>query len=316
VGKFAAVRVGVVDIGTNSTRLFVAEVREGRVERELERRTEVTRLGEGVDSTGRLGEPAIERVLATCERYRAALDEHDAELVVAVLTSAVRDASNGPDLERALRERFGFEAHTIPGEREAWLTYLGAAGWRPAGAPVLVIDIGGGSTELIVGSGRELEFFVSTQVGSVRFTERHLRDDPPTAEELDDCARGVRTAMERQVPAETRGRAASGIAVAGTPTSLAAIELELDPYDSHRVQGHRLTLGAAERIRDELAALPLAQRREVTGLHPDRAPTIVAGATILIEVMRLFGQDAVEVSERDLLEGAAIEAAAGSTKAP
>jgi exopolyphosphatase/guanosine-5'-triphosphate,3'-diphosphate pyrophosphatase len=311
VTKFRAVRVGVVDIGTNSTRLLVAEIGDGRLVRELERLTEVTRLGEGVDGTGRLSDAGIERVLAVCERFRRVLDEHGADLVVGVLTSAVRDASNGADLERELRERFGFDAQTIPGEREAWLTYLGATGWREAGAPVLVIDIGGGSTELIVGSGSELDFFVSTQVGSVRFTERYLHSDPPRAEELDECGRAVRAELEQAVPEEVRRAASEGIAVAGTPTSLAAIDLCLDPYDRERVQGHRLSLEAVERMIGELAAMPLAERREVTGLHPDRAPTIVAGAIILREAMRVFGLDQVEVSERDLLEGAAVEAAAG-----
>ena len=309
--KFRAVRVGVVDIGTNSTRLLVAEVENGRLVRELERRTEVTRLGEGVDSTGRLSDEAIARVLDTCGRYKQALDEHGVELVVAVLTSAVRDASNGAELERELRERFGFDAQTIPGEREAWLTYLGATGWRAAGEPVLVIDIGGGSTELIVGSGADLEFFVSTQVGSVRFTERHLHIDPPRAEELEECAAAARAEFEGAVPEEVRRDTSEGIAVAGTPTSLAAIDLKLDPYDSEQVQGHVLTIEAIGRIIAELASMPLEQRRHVTGLHPDRAPTIVAGSIILQQVMRVFGIDQVEVSERDLLEGAAVEAAAG-----
>jgi exopolyphosphatase / guanosine-5'-triphosphate,3'-diphosphate pyrophosphatase len=311
VTKFRAVRVGVVDIGTNSTRLLIAEIEDSRLVRELERRTEVTRLGEGVDSSGRLGDAAIARVLDTCGRYRQALDEHGVELVVAVLTSAVRDASNGADLERELRERFGFDAQTIPGEREAWLTYLGATGWRAAGEPVLVIDIGGGSTELIVGAGTELQFFVSTQVGSVRFTERHLHSDPPRPQELEECEEAVRAELERAVPEEVRRSTTEGIAVAGTPTSLAAIDLQLDPYDSKRVQGHRLSLAAIDRMISELAAMPLAERREVTGLHPDRAPTIVAGSIILRETMGLFGLDEVEVSERDLLEGAAVEAAAG-----
>jgi exopolyphosphatase/guanosine-5'-triphosphate,3'-diphosphate pyrophosphatase len=312
VTKFRAVRAGVVDIGTNSTRLLIAEVEQGRLTRELERRSEVTRLGEGVDSTGRLADAAVGRVLATCERYRRALDEHGVELVVAVLTSAVRDAANGAELERQLRERFGFEARTIPGEREAWLTYLGATGWRAASEPLLVIDIGGGSTELIVGAGTELEFFTSTQIGSVRFTERHLHSDPPREEELDRCAGAVRAELEKAVPQDLRRRASAGIAVAGTPTSLAAVELELDPYDSERVQGHRLTRGAIERMLAELAAMPLARRRGVTGLHPDRAPTIVAGATILAQTLDLFELGEVEVSERDLLEGAAVEAATGT----
>jgi exopolyphosphatase/guanosine-5'-triphosphate,3'-diphosphate pyrophosphatase len=303
--------VGVVDIGTNSTRLLIAEIENRRLVRELERRTEVTRLGEGVDKTGRLSDEAVDRVLATCGRYREALDEHGFELVVAVLTSAVRDASNGADLERELRERFGFDAQTIPGEREAWLTYLGATGWRPDGDPVLVIDIGGGSTELIVGQGSNLEFFVSTQVGSVRYTERHLHSDPATAEELGECGAAARAEFERAVPEDVRRNTSEGIAVAGTPTSLAAIELKLDPYDSEQVQGHRLTLEAIDRMISELASMPLSERRDVTGLHPDRAPTIVAGSIILRESMEVFGLGEVEVSERDLLEGAAVEAAAG-----
>src|SRR5437870_7684515 len=173
-------RIAVVDIGTNSTRLLVAEVDAGRVE-ELERDTTVTRLGEGVDRSRRLSDQAMERVIATCARYSDAIARHRPERTVAVLTSAVRDASNGSAFEHALRERFGFEAETISGEREARLTYAGAAAARMHAAPLLVVDIGGGSTELVVGSGPEVSFHVSTQAGSVRHSERNLRSDPPTA---------------------------------------------------------------------------------------------------------------------------------------
>jgi exopolyphosphatase/guanosine-5'-triphosphate,3'-diphosphate pyrophosphatase len=305
----ATVRVGVVDIGTNSTRLLVAEVEDGRVVREVDRRTRVTRLGEGVDGAGLLSEAAMARVLDACAAYREALDAQGAERVVAVLTSAVRDAANGPDFERLLAKRFGFEARTIPGEREARLTYLGATSWRDHPEPLLVIDIGGGSTELVVGSGATVEFHVSTQVGVVRFTERHLRSDPPGAAELTACAGAARAELERAVSEEVRGRPAGGIAVAGTPTSLAAIEMRLDPYDRERVHGHRLAREACERMLGELAAVPLELRRAVTGLHPDRAPTIVAGAVILLEVLRLFELGSVEVSERDILEGVALDVA-------
>jgi exopolyphosphatase/guanosine-5'-triphosphate,3'-diphosphate pyrophosphatase len=307
----APVKVAVVDVGTNSTRLLVASVEDGRV-RELDRHTIVTRLGEGVDAAGRLGEAAMDRVLKACAQYRKAIDEAGVERVVALLTSAVRDAANGAELERELERRFGFDAQTISGEREARLTYLGATSARPHAAPTLVLDIGGGSTELVVGEGDRVRFFVSTQLGSVRHTERHIHTDPPTPAELEACRAAARAELEAAVPRDVREEVNDGIAVAGTPTSFAAVELALDPYDPERVEGHHLTLAACERILGELAALPLAERRLVPGLHPDRAPTIVAGGTILVEAMRLFDLDAIEVSERDILHGAALEAARGS----
>jgi exopolyphosphatase / guanosine-5'-triphosphate,3'-diphosphate pyrophosphatase len=300
--------VSVVDVGTNSTRLLIAQVRDGRVERELERRTEVTRLGEGVDTDGRLREPAMERVFAVCASYREVIDRHRPERVVAVLTSAVRDAANGAEFERELRERYGFEAATITGEREARLTYLGATTARPHEGPLMVLDIGGGSTEVIVGAGDRVEFFVSTQLGSVRHTERFLRSDPPTGLELEECREAVWEALEWAIPEDVRVRTPAGIAVAGTPTSFAAIDMSLEPYDRARVDGYRLTLAAVERIQSELAAKPIAARRAVKGLHPDRAPTIVAGGIILAQAMKLFGLGEIEVSEHDILDGAAIEA--------
>jgi exopolyphosphatase / guanosine-5'-triphosphate,3'-diphosphate pyrophosphatase len=310
------VRVAVVDIGTNSTRLLVAEVAGGRLVEELERLTEVTRLGEGVDRNGRLAGAAMQRVFGICARYRERIDALGAERVVAVLTSAVRDAANGDEFRGELRRRFGFDAQIISGELEARLTYRGATGWRAHGEPLLVLDIGGGSTELVIGEGDEVEFHVSTQIGSVRFTERYLQQDPPAEPAVAACREAVRAGLEGAVPVDVRDRPADGIAVAGTPTSLAAIELRLEPYDRERVHGHRLTREACERILRELAALPLSERRRVTGLHRDRAPTIVAGGLILVETMELFGLDSMEVSERDILEGAAPEAAGERMSGP
>jgi exopolyphosphatase/guanosine-5'-triphosphate,3'-diphosphate pyrophosphatase len=301
--------VAVVDVGTNSTRLLVADVGAGRVRRELERSTTVTRLGEGVDDTGRLAVEAVERVLAACASYRELIDRHGAERVVAVLTSAVRDAENGPGLEGTLRERFGFEATTITGEREARLTFTGATAARAYTGPLMVLDIGGGSTEMVVGHDSAVEFFVSTQIGSVRHTERFLRADPPTQDALDACRSAVRAGLADAVPADVRASARDGIAVAGTPTSFAAIDLRLEPYDRDRVDGHRLSLERCEEILAQLARKPPAERRAVPGLHPDRAPTIVAGGVILAEAMRLFGLGEIEVSEHDILDGAALEAA-------
>jgi exopolyphosphatase/guanosine-5'-triphosphate,3'-diphosphate pyrophosphatase len=256
----------------------------------------------------------MQRVLDVCAEYREAIDSVGVERVVAVMTSAVRDAQNGAELQRALSERFGFDARTIPGEREARLTYAGATAGRHHDAPTMVLDIGGGSTEVVVGHAGRIDFFVSTQLGSVRHTERHLHTDPPTAEEVAACRAAARDELGRAVPPETRASVREGIAVAGTPTSFAAIDLRLDPYDPERVEGHRLTRAAGERILEELARLPVDERRRVTGLHPDRAPTIVAGGVILLEAMGLFGLDEIEISERDILHGAALEAALEAPK--
>ena len=304
-------RVGVVDIGTNSTRLLVAEV-EGRRLRELSRRTEVTRLGEGVDTTGVLTEPARERVFAVLDAYRRELDEHGCDATTAVLTSAVRDAANGAEFAAGVRRRYGFDARTIDGETEARLTFLGATADRDAAGDgtLAVIDIGGGSTEYVVGEGGDIVFHASTQAGVVRQTERHLRSDPPQSDELQALADDVRAVIARDLPREVRSRVGHAVAVAGTATSCAAIDQQLEPYDPERVHGYAIQDGSLELMLARLADMALDERRRVTGLHPDRAPTIVAGVVILLEAVRAFGLRQVEVSEHDILWGAALTLAA------
>jgi exopolyphosphatase/guanosine-5'-triphosphate,3'-diphosphate pyrophosphatase len=228
-----------------------------------------------------------------------------------VMTSAVRDAANGAEFSAAVRDRFGLEGRTLSGDEEAAFTFAGATAARPAGDPteLVVIDIGGGSTELVCGAGGELGFHVSTQIGVVRHTERHLRSDPPAAPELAALAADVDAGLAAAVPAEVRARAQAAIAVAGTATSCAAIDLALDPYDTTKVEGHVLSHATLEAMLERLAALPVAERRGVAGLDPDRAPTIVAGVVILTRVLDAFGLDEVEVSDRDILWGVAIDLA-------
>jgi len=307
-------RVGVVDIGTNSTRLLIADVEDGAIA-ELDRRSEVTRLGQGVDTSGRLAEEAMARVFATLDAYRDALAaaEVPTGARVAVLTSAARDAANGADFTARVKRDYGLDARTIAGEEEARLTFAGATHGRdPADrTPLLVVDIGGGSTELIVGAagGADPSFHISLQVGVVRQTERHLHSDPPPPRELQRLADDARAVIEAGVPAAIRAGATSAVGVAGTATSLAAIDQELDPYDPRRVHGYVLERAEIELLLARLAQMPLAERRMVRGLHPDRAPTIVAGAAILLEVLRAFELRRAEVSEHDLLHGVALERA-------
>jgi exopolyphosphatase / guanosine-5'-triphosphate,3'-diphosphate pyrophosphatase len=301
-------RIAVVDIGTNSTRLLIGEVTDGRVTAELERRTAVTRLGAGVDANGRLNEEAMDRVYRTLDEYRELIDRHHAEKAIAVLTSAARDASNGPEFAGTVQERYGLTPHILAGDDEARLTFLGATSERDPNdrTPTVVIDIGGGSTELVIGAGRKATFHVSTQAGVVRQTERHLHTDPPTAEEIGELRAEVAEILAAGVPAEQRIAVEHAIAVAGTATSLAAIAQELDPYDPDRVHGYHLTRSECQEILVRLANLPLEQRRKVAGLHPDRAPTIVAGVAILLESLGLFDLHELEVSEHDILRGAAL----------
>ncbi len=301
-------RVAVVDIGSNSTRLLIADVQDGRVTDELERHSVVTRLGAGVDADGRLREDAMERVYVTLARYRELIERHGADVALAVLTSAVRDAANGAEFADAVEQRYGLTPHILTGDQEAQLTFLGATSDRDPDddTPTLVVDIGGGSTETVIGTGRRAEFHVSNQAGVVRQTERHIATDPPTDAELEEVREDVQAILSENVPPRWRDDVEHAIAVAGTATSLAAIAQALDPYDPEKVHGYVLTRAECESLLKRLAGMPLAERRQVPGLQPDRAPTIVAGAVILLCVLDLFGLSETEVSEHDILRGAAL----------
>ena len=272
-------RVAAVDIGTNSTRLLVADVDGHRVE-PVVRRTTITRLGAGVDASRRLSDEGIARVHETLARYREEADALGAERVLAVATSATRDAANGEEFMRGVAQRFGFETRIVSGDEEAELTRLGV-GARDA--RTLVLDVGGGSTELIAG-----EFHTSLDVGSVRLTERHLRSDPPTAAELDAAAADTRALLPALEVDDAVG-------VAGTVEQL------------HVLAGD-LTRAAVEEQLERLAALPLAERERVPGLVKERAPVIVAGALVVREVLRRYRLDRLAFSERDVLDGIALSA--------
>jgi exopolyphosphatase/guanosine-5'-triphosphate,3'-diphosphate pyrophosphatase len=307
------VRVAVVDIGTNSTRLLIADVAPGGALQERHRESIVTRLGDRVDATGRLQDDAMQRVFDTLARHRELIDEHGVTTTTAVLTSAVRDAANGPEFTAIVRGRYGLDAHTISGDEEAALTFAGATSERADdGRELLVVDIGGGSTEFVIGRAGEVGFHVSTQAGVVRQTERHLDHDPPRPDEIERLRGEVGQIVRDSVPAERRRGVTHAIAVAGTATSCAAIELGLDPYDRALVHGHVLRRPVVSAILQRLAALSDEERRDVRGLQADRAPTIVAGVAMLLEVIDAFGLDAIEVSEHDILRGTALKLAAAA----
>ena len=296
-------RVAAVDLGTNTTRLLVADVVDGRVH-ELHRESRITRLGESVDTRHRLLPAPIARVRNALSDYRRTLESLGAERTLAIATSAVRDAENGEAFLGEVEWSYGFATRLLGGDDEALLTRRGVASGRELPAGTLVVDIGGGSTELTVDG-----FHTSLELGSVRQTERFVASDPPTAEELARCADDVRATLETRVPGEIRGGAADGLAVAGTVTTLAALDLGLERYDRDRVDGHRLTAAAVHAQRDRLAALPLAERRLLPSIEPERAPVIVAGAVILAGILDAFALAGVDVSEHDILDGAALAAA-------
>jgi exopolyphosphatase/guanosine-5'-triphosphate,3'-diphosphate pyrophosphatase len=287
-------RVAAVDLGTNSTRLLVADVDGEHVE-EVARQSEITRLGEGVDERRKLLPLPVARVRNVLSDYRRGAERLGAERVLTIGTSAVRDADNGEAFLGEIEWSYGFATRLVTGDEEAELTLRGVATGRPLDDGTLVLDVGGGSTELTTTSER-----TSIDLGSVRLTERHLRSDPPAPGALAAAARDVRDLLPQLEPT-------AAIGVAGTITTLAA--LELGGYDPDRVHGYQLSRAAAERQLERLASLPLAERRELPGLEPERAPVIVGGALIVCNVLDRYGLQGLEVSERDLLHGAALEAA-------
>lgn len=311
---YADGRYGALDIGTVTCRLLVADVEDGRII-DVDKEYAITDLGVGVDATGRLSEAAIERVLACVDRYLEVLarydtPEHPVRRLIAMATSASRDAANGPEFAARLAER-GITLAVIPGSREAQLTFLGASSDFP-GENLLVVDIGGGSTEVVAGRfGEDPVASHSFNIGCRRVTERFFRDDPPTPDQMDAARQWIRETMAPYF----EGLATAGfaidrvVAVAGTATSVVSIREAMEVYDSSRVHKAVVAAGELAAIEERLAAEPLEERRTTVGLDPKRAGVIVAGFVILEEVLALAGADAYTASESDILHGMIFEAA-------
>ena len=299
-------RVAAIDMGTNSTRLLVADVdgpgRDAKLV-VLERRTKITRLGQGVDKDRTLHPDAIERSLAVLRDYRAVIDELGVERVRASATSAARDASNRDELFDPAERILGARPELLAGEEEARLEFVGATAALPEPGPYFLFDVGGGSTEFIVGND-EPEGLCSIDIGCVRLTEQFLHSDPPTAEELSQAVSVVRDEVAevgRRLPGAKL--APTLVGTAGTVWTLAAIELGVDPERSDLIDHFRLTRAAAEDVFRTLATEPVEQRRHNPGLDPGRVDVIVGGAIVVVGVLRHFGFDSLLVSEADILDG-------------
>jgi exopolyphosphatase/guanosine-5'-triphosphate,3'-diphosphate pyrophosphatase len=301
-------RVASVDIGTNSTRLLVADV-DGRGPDAklltLERRTQITRLGQGVDRERVLHPDAIARTLAVLREYRGVIDDLGAERVRATATSASRDAGNRDDFFTPAAEVLGVRPELLSGEEEARLVFAGATSGLSDPGPYLVVDVGGGSTEFIAGS-TEPAALCSVDIGCVRLTEQYLHGDPPTPEELSQAVSVVRDHLadvNRLVPGAATARTLVG--TAGTVWTLAAIELGVDASRSDRIDHFHLSRAAAEDVFRTLATEPIEQRRHNPGLEPGRVDVIVGGAIVVVSVMRHWEFDELLVSEADILDGLA-----------
>jgi exopolyphosphatase / guanosine-5'-triphosphate,3'-diphosphate pyrophosphatase len=299
-------RVAVVDLGTNSTRLLVADV-EGEDVQELERRLIVTRLGEAVDQRRRLLPTAVARVRNVLVDYRRIAEELGVERTLAIATSAVRDAENGEAFLGEIEWSYGFATRLLTGEEEGRTTFRGIAAGRSIPAGTVVVDVGGGSTEVIAGGPGGVEYQTSLDLGCVRLTERFLAGNPPSQGALDACSACAREVLADGLPGDLQ--ASAGIGVAGTVTTLATLDLGLAEEDPALVHGHRMVAAWIEATLRELAALPVEEIARRPGIHPDRAPVIVAGIVVVVETLRRLGLDALEVSEHDLMHGAALEAA-------
>ncbi len=302
-------RVAAVDIGTNSTRLLVADIHAGGRIEDIERETRVTRLGEGVDERHRLLPVPVARVRNVLSDFRRQLESLGAERTLAIATSAIRDADNGEAFLGEVEWSYGFATRLLSGHEEAMMMFRGVTSERELGAGTVIVDIGGGSTELVAGGPDGVYWHDSLDIGSVRLTERFLGSDPPTAAELESCSTAVRALLSERVPDEIRSGTRSAVGVAGTITSIAALALGLEEYDRDRVHGFELSAEALGEQLNRLASVPIAERRRLRPLDPERAPVIVGGAVIARETLAFFGVDALEISERDILDGAALAAA-------
>jgi exopolyphosphatase/guanosine-5'-triphosphate,3'-diphosphate pyrophosphatase len=296
-------RFATIDVGTNTVLLLVAE-RRGAVLAPLLERADITRLGRGVDATGRLDPAAIRDTVAVLAEYARAARELGAPVVACVATSAARDAANGAEFFEAARAAAGLTPEVIPGDEEARLVW--ASAWRDfgrPGEPLAVLDVGGGSTELSFGDGPAPRGRASLQVGAVRLTERHVRGDPPSAEEIQRLRAAAGQAVRPFAAMEGRAPGGRLVGVAGTVTTLAAVAQALPAYDAERVHGSALSLAEIERLAGTLAGLTVRERAALPGMEPKRADVILAGAVIVAEALRATGFDRLTVSDRGVRWG-------------
>ncbi|MEU1123057.1 Ppx/GppA phosphatase family protein [Streptomyces sp. NPDC005899] len=311
-------RVAAVDCGTNSIRLLVADLDPATgAFTELDRRMRIVRLGQGVDRTGRLDPEALERTFAACREYASVIRELGAERTRFVATSASRDAENSETFVRGVLDILGVEPEVVSGDEEARLSFDGAtkelAGGDHLQKPYLVVDIGGGSTELVVGDD-EVRAARSVDVGCVRMTERHLmRDgvvvDPPAPEQVAAIRADVDAALDLAAETVPLADAATLVGLAGTVTTVAAIALGLREYDSAAIHHSRISASQVREISARLLASTHEERAAIPAMHPGRVDVIASGALVLLAVMERTGAREVVVSEHDILDGIAWSAA-------
>jgi exopolyphosphatase / guanosine-5'-triphosphate,3'-diphosphate pyrophosphatase len=314
-------RVAAIDCGTNSIRLLVADVPAEGAHTDLARRMEVVRLGQGVDATGRLAPEAIERTRRVLEEYAATARELGATAVRMVATSATRDAANRADFEDMVVATLGQKPDVVPGREEAELSFLGATasldaaarahGNAPPRPPFLVVDIGGGSTEFVLGDAGGVRAARSVDIGCVRLTERHLRSDPPDADEIGRAEADIRAALALVLEEVPVGEAASLVGLAGSVTTVAALALQLPAYDPVAIHGSRIGVGAVRSVTAGLLTATRERRAALPVMHPGRVDVIGAGSLILRVLMDAFALDEVVVSEHDILDGIALRLARG-----
>ncbi|MFE6459758.1 Ppx/GppA phosphatase family protein [Streptomyces cinereoruber] len=302
-------RVAGIDCGTNSIRLLVADVHPETGELvELDRRMTIVRLGQGVDRTGRLAPEALERTFAACREYAAVIEELGAERIRFVATSASRDAENRDEFVNGVVEILGVEPEVITGDQEAAFSFAGATCELPGTETYLVVDIGGGSTEFVTGTDH-VQAARSVDIGCVRLTERHVRHDPPTVEEIEAIRADVRAALDLAAEAVPIDTADVLVGLAGSVTTVAALSLGLPAYDSEKVHHSRVSAEQVAEVTDRLLASTHDERAAIPVIHPGRIDVIVAGALVLREIVERVGAREVVVSEHDILDGIALSVA-------
>ncbi|RSS51505.1 Ppx/GppA phosphatase family protein [Streptomyces sp. WAC01280] len=302
-------RVAGIDCGTNSIRLLVADVHPETGDLvELDRRMTIVRLGQGVDKTGRLAPEALERTFAACRAYAEVIKELGAERLRFVATSASRDAENRDEFVNGVVEILGVEPEVITGDQEAAFSFTGATGELHGDDRRLVVDIGGGSTEFVTGN-KHVEAARSVDIGCVRLTERHVRHDPPTAEEVAAIRADVRAALDLAAEIVPIGSAETLVGLAGSVTTVAAIALGLTEYDSEKIHHSRISAAQVAEVTDRLLASTHDERAAIPVIHPGRVDVIIAGALVLREIVERVGASEVVVSEHDILDGIALSVA-------